>query len=111
MQPSQIQTSPDAFLEGDDRVMVIRGAWGVGKTFFWSNYVTRRIEAKSLSQVAYSYVSLFGKSSLPEIRASIFQAGKPIAKDEAIREQFDREYQESTGLSKNVPWLQNVQGN
>lgn len=92
-------------------MMVIRGAWGVGKTFFWSNYVTRRIEAKSLSQVAYSYVSLFGKSSLPEIRASIFQAGKPIAKDEAIREQFDREYQESTGLLKNVPWLQNVQGN
>lgn len=105
MQPSQIQDSLDAFLSGDDRVMVIRGAWGVGKTYFWSNYVTRCIETQSLKQVAYSYVSLFGKSSLPDIRASIFQSGKPIAKDEAIKEQFEKEYQESTGLLKNVPWL------
>lgn len=109
MQPSQIQASLDAFLSGDDRVMVIRGAWGVGKTYFWSNYVSRRIEAQSLSQVAYSYVSLFGKSSLPDIRASIFQTGKPIAKDEAIKEQFEKEYQESTELLKNVPWLQSAQ--
>ena len=89
--------------------MVIRGAWGVGKTHFWSTYVTHHINDRSLRQVAYSYVSLFGKSSLPEIRASIFQAGKPIAKDEAIKEQFEKAYQESTGLLKNVPWLQNAQ--
>lgn len=109
MQPSQIQESLSAFLEGDDRVMVIRGAWGVGKTYFWSDYVTRRIEEKSLSQIAYSYVSLFGKSSLSDIRASIFQLGRPIAKDDAIREQFERQYSESTGLLKNVPWLQGAQ--
>ncbi len=108
MQPSQIQASLDAFLSGDDRVMVIRGVWGVGKTYFWSNYVDRCIKAQSLTQVAYSYVSLFGKSSLPDIRASIFQAGKPIAKDEAIKEQFNKEYEDSTGLLKNVPWLQSA---
>lgn len=109
MQPSQIEASLDAFLSGEDRVMVIRGAWGVGKTYFWSSYVTRSITDQSLSQVAYSYVSLFGKSSLPDIRASIFQAGKPIAKDETIKAQFEKEYQESTGLLKNVPWLQDAQ--
>lgn len=109
MQPSQIEASLDAFLNGNDRVMVIRGAWGVGKTYFWSHYCRRRIDSQVLSQVAYSYVSLFGKSSLPDIRASIFQAGTPIAKDAAIREQFEKEYQSSTGLLKNVPWLQDAQ--
>lgn len=108
MLPIQIEASLDAFLNGNDRVMVIRGAWGVGKTFFWSSYVARRIEAKNLSQVAYSYVSLFGKSSLPDIRASIFQSGTPIAQDEAIKEQFNKEFQNSTGLLRNVPWLQDA---
>lgn len=106
MQTSQITASLDAFLAGEDRVMVIRGAWGVGKTHFWSAYVSQRIASQSLKQVAYSYVSLFGKSSLPDIRASIFQAGRPIAQDETIKAQFEKEYQDSTGLLKNVPWLQ-----
>ncbi|MBA4075725.1 MAG: hypothetical protein C0508_11850, partial [Cyanobacteria bacterium PR.023] len=108
MQTSQITASLDAFLAGEDRVMVIRGAWGVGKTYFWSTYVNHRIASKSLEQVAYSYVSLFGKSSLSDIRASIFQLGKPIANDETIKEQFKKEYQDSTGLLRSVPWLQDA---
>lgn len=98
----------DAFLSGEDRVMLIRGAWGVGKTHFWSEYVKQKIESRAISQVAYSYVSLFGKTSLADIRASIFQVGKPIASDEALTEKFEKEYQESVGLLRNVPWLQDA---
>lgn len=64
----------DSFFAGKDRVIVIKGEWGVGKTYLWDSYIKNRleIEKKNLPQIAYSYVSLFGKTSLADIRASIF---------------------------------------
>lgn len=100
-----LQRTLDLFFAGDDHVLVIKGAWGVGKTYFWDNYIEARIKNKSLQQIAYSYVSLFGKASLPDIRASVFQSAKSIATQENIRHKFDEELESSTGLLKLTPWV------
>lgn len=54
---SKVLKALDAFLKSDNKVLVIKGDWGVGKTFFWNKYYENNIN--NLSQLAYSYVSLF----------------------------------------------------
>ncbi|MCY7369164.1 MAG: KAP family NTPase [Chamaesiphon sp.] len=95
----------DSFFTGDDRVMVIKGEWGVGKTYLWDSYIKKRIEKKDLKQIAYSYISLFGKTSLSDIRSSIFQSAQKIASDEKIDEQFKKELSKSTQLLNRIPWI------
>lgn len=105
MYPTQIEESFDTFLNGNDAVLVVRGNWGVGKTYFWTEYIKGRIASRCLKQVAYSYISLFGKTSLADVRASIFQSGVPIAPDDEIERQFKESYDSSTKLLKSIPWL------
>lgn len=100
-----LQRSLDSFFAGDDQVLVIKGAWGVGKTYFWDRYIETRIKKKDLKQIAYSYVSLFGKASLADIRASVFQSAKSIATNDNIQRKFDEELESSTGLLKLTPWV------
>lgn len=97
--------SLNSFFAGDDQVLVIKGAWGVGKTYFWDRYIESRIKKKDLKQIAYSYVSLFGKTSLADIRASVFQSAKPIATNDNIKRKFDEELESSTDLLKLTPWV------
>lgn len=105
MSSISFKRSLDAFFKGEDKVLVIKGNWGVGKTFSWNSYIEGRIAAKDLNQIAYSYVSLFGKTSLADIRASVFQNGKPIATSERIEDEFEKQITSSTGLLKSVPWF------
>ena len=100
-----LQPSLDSFFAGDDQVLVIKGAWGVGKTYCWDTYIETRIKNKDLKQIAYSYVSLFGKASLADIRASVFQSAKSITTNENIQHKFDEELESSTGLLKLTPWV------
>lgn len=100
-----LQRSLDSFFAGDDQVLVIKGAWGVGKTYFWDRYIEARLEKKDLKQIAYSYVSLFGKASLADIRASVFQSAKSIATKDNIQRKFDEELESSTSLLKLTPWV------
>lgn len=100
-----LQKSLDSFFAGEDQVLVIKGAWGVGKTYFWDKYIETRIKNKDLKQIAYSYVSLFGKASLADIRASVFQSAKTIATKENIERKFDKELESSTSLLKLTPWV------
>lgn len=104
MPTDSLQQSLDAFFAGDAHVLVIKGAWGVGKTYFWDKYIGTRIQNNDLNQCAYSYVSLFGKRSLSDIRASIFQSAKPIANNDNIQRKFDEELASSTRLQELVPW-------
>lgn len=105
MPTSSLQRSLDSFFAGDDQVLVIKGAWGVGKTYFWDKYIESRIKKKDLNQIAYSYVSLFGKASLADIRASVFQSAKSIATNENIERKFDEELESSASLLKLTPWV------
>lgn len=105
MPTHSLQRSLDSFFAGDDQVLVIKGAWGVGKTYFWDRYIETRIKKKDLKQIAYSYVSLFGKISLADIRASVFQYAKSIATNDNIQRRFDEELESSSGLLKLTPWV------
>jgi hypothetical protein len=51
-------------------VLCITGKWGVGKTFAWNQNLQRAKDTVELAR--YSYVSLFGLSSLDELRTAIF---------------------------------------
>ncbi|HBC3974461.1 TPA: hypothetical protein KD887_000101 [Vibrio parahaemolyticus] len=57
-------------LHKEKKVLVIKGKWGVGKTFTWDKIVETYGESTALSN--YSYVSLFGLESLKELQASVF---------------------------------------
>jgi hypothetical protein len=63
-------------------VLAIKGAWGVGKTFAWNQLVLQhKLDCKLPS---YCYISLFGISSISELRTAIFaktRAVKRIGED------------------------------
>jgi hypothetical protein len=105
---ASFQHSLNAFLSGPDKVLVIRGHWGVGKTYSWDAYVNEHIAAKTLKQIAYSYVSLFGKSSLAEVRASVFQNARPLSPEAAVDEEIDRRLTEATRLRDRLPWIRSA---
>lgn len=54
-------------------VMAIKGEWGVGKTYGWESILLEAKEEKKISAKKYSYVSLFGISSLDKLKYSIFE--------------------------------------
>lgn len=66
-----VKEALNQFLAGNQPgVFAIKGAWGVGKTYFWHDYVKQMKPAKDCR--AYSYVSLFGITSVAELRRAIF---------------------------------------
>ena len=57
-------------------VMVLKGAWGVGKTYAWHKLVCDNKDKIELPY--YCYVSLFGISSLAELRLAIFAKTRSV---------------------------------
>lgn len=100
-----LENSFDAFFRGEAKVAVIKGNWGVGKTHFWNNYIDKRISDKDLSQIAYSYISLFGKTSLSEVKKSLFHSAKPVSSDKKIESEFNDQFAKSSDLLDRVPWI------
>ncbi|MEX5685424.1 P-loop NTPase fold protein [Pseudomonas silesiensis] len=54
----------------EGRAIVLKGEWGTGKTFIWRQ--TIESHKASFSRTSYSYVSLFGLSSLSDLKRAIF---------------------------------------
>lgn len=54
-------------------VIAIKGEWGVGKTFGWESLLLDAKNANMISGKRYSYVSLFGISSLDKLKYAIFE--------------------------------------
>lgn len=62
------------FLEADDpEVLVLKGAWGVGKTYTWDKILKEARDGKAVGLKKYSYVSLFGINSLDAFKFAIFE--------------------------------------
>lgn len=84
----QFSTSLEDFLKHDEKnVLVIKGPWGVGKTYFWNHFIRT---TTSYQEKTYSYVSLFSLSSISEIQSEIYYNSAKIGeKDraESIAEQ------------------------
>ncbi len=102
---NHLNNSLQAFFNSPAKVAVIKGEWGVGKTYFWENYISERIESNDLSQLAYSYISLFGISSLDAIRRQVFHNAKAISNDEVIDQAFENQFNESSSLFNKIPWI------
>jgi hypothetical protein len=59
------------FLSTDTpEVLAIKGGWGVGKTYCWDKYIEEFKNESALK--SYSYVSLFGVSSIDTLKQIIF---------------------------------------
>jgi hypothetical protein len=59
------------FLTSDQpRAIALHGLWGRGKTYLWKDVVR---STPNIPWVRYSYVSLFGVSSLEDLKAALFE--------------------------------------
>jgi len=61
----------DFISDTSNHLLVIKGKWGAGKTFFWQNVINECQSEKCVGRDFYSYVSLFGVNSLEELNNSI----------------------------------------
>ncbi len=62
------------FLESPNaEVLVLRGKWGVGKTFGWNRILQEAQRRNAISRNRYVYLSLFGITSLSELKYSLFE--------------------------------------
>ena len=69
----QVQNALEKFATAsDDRAIVLKGAWGTGKTFLWNRVVQQKKE--KFAKPKYSYVSLFGINSLADLKRQIFES-------------------------------------
>lgn len=72
MSLENIKSQIEAFIKSSEaEVMLIKGKWGVGKTYFWNHYLEDNKSNVVLDK--YSYVSLFGIDSLDKLKYSIFE--------------------------------------
>jgi len=64
------------FLKSDEqKVFLLHGRWGTGKTYFWTHFI--EAEKSAIKELFYSYVSLFGASSVAHVKSLILFGGKP----------------------------------
>jgi hypothetical protein len=77
----QIKPVVDKFVSDENNdMLVIKGGWGVGKTYFWQDTIKKAAGGGNTGRRFYAYVSLFGINSLEELRNSIL-AAKVDSKD------------------------------
>lgn len=65
-------------------VLCIKGGWGVGKTHCWRKVLDEARKSDAIALNKYSYVSLFGLSSLDNLRYMLFEntvIGRNIGKN------------------------------
>ena len=60
----------------EPEVLALKGEWGVGKTFSWNQLVLNNKDKIGLKSICY--VSLFGISSMAELRSAIFAKTKSV---------------------------------
>src|SRR2546421_3533946 len=75
MSVQDVKAALNGFLSSDEpRAVALTGNWGRGKTFFWNLAIEEFLRNKGLDyEVKYSYVSLFGISTVSELKDSIFE--------------------------------------
>lgn len=71
-----LKKSLQTFLKEDAyKVAILKGEWGVGKTYFWKNFLRENTEILKKFR-AYSYVSIFGIKDFGSIYNQIFSGFK-----------------------------------
>lgn len=60
-------------LNDSPEVLSIKGDWGVGKTYFWKEAIKQAKGEPNFCRENYCYVSLFGITSIDQLKATIFE--------------------------------------
>src|ERR1044072_3032613 len=72
MSVTQVKKIVEDFIaDARNDLLVIKGEWGVGKTYFWNDTVRKASEVKSIAHKHYSYVSLFGLKNLEDVKTEV----------------------------------------
>ena len=78
-----------AFLASEEqKVFLVHGLWGTGKTYFWKRFV--RENRGEIREAFYAYVSLFGSSSVSDIKGLVMVGGEPLREAETIGDTWTR---------------------
>lgn len=91
------------FAQDDKKILMIKGKWGVGKTYYWKEFVASKTKKKQLKENIYSYVSLFGAKDLNSVREQIFENGTRLKDDNTIKNSFKNHAGTLTSLIKLLP--------
>ncbi len=62
----------DSYLKKDisnGKVIMLSGKWGSGKTHFWKNKIVKSLKKEKIPN---NYISLYGKTSIQEIKNEVF---------------------------------------
>ncbi|GHB74163.1 hypothetical protein GCM10008107_24400 [Psychrosphaera saromensis] len=90
-----------SFLKHDEKkVLVIKGKWGVGKTFKWNKIVENH--SNSLDFSNYSYISLFGLDGLKELQSGVFYNARPM-KSDTNSSTIKSNLKKVGNIAKNIP--------
>lgn len=81
--------------QNEQKVLMLKGAWGTGKTYFWKQFVSAHYDG------AYSYVSLFGLETLQEIKAKVLLS-RTKEPDANSTGQLQRWMERSVTLAKGI---------
>jgi hypothetical protein len=89
MSLEQIKDVVEKFItDSHNELLVIKGKWGVGKTFFWHKLIEDSKRNKCIGRDYYSYVSLFGINNLEELKNAII-ASRVESNAGKLRGKFD----------------------
>ncbi len=73
-----VEKALTAFVVSDDRTAIaLKGPWGRGKTHYWSRFI--RGQARTKPDQGYAYVSLFGLTSLDDLRRAVAMNARSLA--------------------------------
>lgn len=73
MSLAQIQSTVEEFLISEQNdMLLIKGGWGVGKTFFWRRVLEQSRRDNKVSKKSYAYVSLFGVNDIQDLKNAIY---------------------------------------
>lgn len=59
------------------QAICIKGRWGIGKTYAWRHHLREALQSGRFHRQNYAYVSMFGLSSLDDLRYAIFESTVP----------------------------------
>jgi hypothetical protein len=72
MSLENVQTVLENFIsDTHNDLLILKGRWGIGKTFFWRRLIKESRLKKIVGRQWYSYVSLFGVNSLDDLKNAI----------------------------------------
>ncbi len=103
MSIKKVQKVIESFIASEQpEVLSIKGGWGVGKTYFWNSVIKDSAKnSKHNVFTHYAYVSLFGITSLEELKSTLFE--QIVEKSQiGLKVSIDNLKKNSEELTKNL---------